>query len=449
MSSRCYPLTRTFRSAVQSVRGCLLPWIIFLSLLPGGATAAEYRLGPQDKIRIKVAEWRAGKSEYFDWAILMGDYTVNASGSLALPLLGNLTVNGLTVDELARLVSETLQTRAGLPNRPEAAVEIIQYRPIYVVGGVQQPGEYAYRPALTVLQAIGLSGGLYRQTESGLIRLERDRISAIGTYESARLEMRRLLVRRERLATELASGAQIPIPDDLRDDPDAPRLIADEIAVMKTRSDALRSQLAANAEIKELYSKEILNLEQKVAAQERQIAIARRELQTVGGLVEKGLAVNSREFALERTVADLESKMLDYTTAILRARQEVSKADRDAADLQAERRARIEAERQETEAALDQLKSRLSTSQSLINEATTVAPRLLMERMETTRQVSFWIVRRRENDTVRISADADTAVEPGDVIQVEQGSTTNARAGLPDRNAVSMDDNMPSRSKAN
>ncbi|MGO4526461.1 polysaccharide biosynthesis/export family protein [Microvirga sp. 2MCAF35] len=449
MSSHGYPLIRTIRSAVQSVKGSFILWIIFLLILPGEAAAAEYRLGPQDKIRIKVAEWRAGKSEYFDWGILMGEYTVNASGSVALPLLGNLSAKGLTVDELAKLVAETLQMRAGIPNRPDAAVEIVQYRPIYVVGSVQQPGEYAYRPALTVLQAIGLSGGLYRQTESGLIRLERDRVTAIGSYESARLEMRRLLVRRERLATELASGSQIPIPDDLRDDPDASRLIADEVAVMNTRSDALRSQLAANAELKDLFSKEIVNLEQKVAAQERQIAIARRELQTVGGLVEKGLAVNSREFALERTLADLESKMLDYTTAILRARQEVSKADRDATDLQAERKAKIESERQETEAAIDQLKSRLSTSQSLINEATSVAPRLLMERMEATRQITFWIVRRGDSSTVRISADADTTVEPGDVIQVEQSSTTDARADWPDRNAVSMDSNMQSRSKAN
>ncbi|WP_114946216.1 polysaccharide biosynthesis/export family protein [Microvirga calopogonii] len=449
MSSQDYPLTRSFRSAVQSVLGCFAVWIIFLALLPGGAAAAEYRLGPQDKIRIKVAEWRAGKSEYFDWAILMGEYTVNASGSIALPLLGNLPVKGLTVDELARLVAETLQTRAGIPNRPEAAVEIIQYRPIYVVGSVQQPGEYAYRPALTVLQAIGLSGGLYRQTESGLIRLERDRVSAIGAYESARLEIRRLLVRRERLTTELASGPQIPTPDDLRDDPDAPRLIADEIAVMNARSDALRSQLAANAEIKDLFSKEIVSLEQKVTAQERQIAIARRELQTVGNLVEKGLAVSSREFALERTLADLESKMLDYTTAILRARQEISKADRDATDLQADRKAKIEAERQETEAAIDQLRSRLATSQSLINEATTTAPRLLMERMEATRQITFWIVRQSDTNSIRISADADTAVEPGDVIQVEQSTTADTRAEWPDRNAVSMDSNMQSRSKSN
>jgi exopolysaccharide production protein ExoF len=374
---------------------------------------------------------------------------VNASGSVALPLLGNLPAKGLTVDELAKLVAETLQTRAGIPNRPEAAIEIIQYRPIYVVGSVQQPGEYAYRPALTVLQAIGLSGGLYRQTESGLIRLERDRVSAVGAYESARLETRRLLVRRERLITELAAGTKIQVPNDLRDDPDAPRLIADELAVMNARTDALRSQLAANAEIKDLFMKEIASLEQKIAAQDRQIAIARRELQTVGNLVERGLAVSTREFALERTLADLESKMLDYTTAMLRARQEVSKADRDATDLQADRKAKIEAEKQEAEAALDQLKARLSTSQSLITEATTVAPRLLMERMETTRQIALWIVRRSDDNTAKIAADENTTVEPGDVVQVEQGAGTDARTEWPDRNTVSMDSNMQPRSGAN
>jgi protein involved in polysaccharide export with SLBB domain len=449
MNSHGYIPTPAPWSAIPSIKGRNVLWTVFLFLLSWGAAAAEYRLGPQDKVRLKVAEWRAGKSEYFDWAVLTGEYTVNASGSVALPLLGNLAAKGLTDDELAGLVAETLQTRAGIPNRPEAAVEIIQYRPVYVVGSVQQPGEYTYRPALTVLQAVGLSGGFYRQTESGLIRLERNRVSAIGAYESARLETRRLLVRRARLIAELAGGTRIPVPDNLRDDPDAPPLIADELAVMNARSDALRSQLAANAELKDLFLKEIANLEQKIAAQDRQIAIARRERQTVGNLVEKGLAVSAREFALERTLADLESKMLDYTTAILRARQEVSKADRDATDLKAERKAKIEAERQETEASIDQLKARLSTSQSLINEATTVAPRLLMDRMEATRQIALWIVRQSDGNTVRIAADEYTTVEPGDVIQVEQGAGSDPRAGWPGPNTMSMDSNMQPRYGAN
>jgi paraquat-inducible protein B len=262
---------------------------------------------------------------------------------------------------------------------------------------------------------------LYRQTESGLVRLERDRITAVGTYENARLEMRRALVRRARLTAELAESARITVPEQLHNDADAPRLIADETAVMNARRDALQSQLAANAELRALFSKEIESLEQKIAVQDKQIALARRELKNVGTLVEKGLAVSSREFALERTVADIESKMLDYTTATLRARQEVSKADRDATDLKAEHKATIVAEMRETEAALDQLKARLATAQSLANEATNIAPQLALDRsVHAAQRHSYWIVRGNGLNAVKIAADENAVVEPGDVVRVEQ-----------------------------
>jgi protein involved in polysaccharide export with SLBB domain len=50
-----------------------------------------------------------------------------------------------------------------------AAVEVAQYRPFAIMGDVQKPGQYPYRPGLTVLEAISLAGGYYRP-ELGLLR---------------------------------------------------------------------------------------------------------------------------------------------------------------------------------------------------------------------------------------------------------------------------------------
>jgi protein involved in polysaccharide export with SLBB domain len=421
MSSPLLVQAQTAVCPLQSFKRHALVWPLLFWVLPLNATADEYRLGAQDKLRIKVVEWKADKTEYFNWDIFAGEYAVSASGIVSLPLIGSLPAEGMTPDEFSATVAETLQKRAGLSNRPEAAVEIIQYRPIYVVGDVERPGEYAFRPGLTVQQAVGLSSGFYRQTEPSPIRPERDRISAVGTYENARLEMHRALVRRARLTAELAESEQIPVPEQLRNDADTLRLIADETAVMNARRDALRSQLAANAELKTLFSKEIDSLEQKVAVQDKQIALARRELKNISTLVEKGLVVSSREFTLERTVADLESKMLDYATATLRARQEISKADRNGTDLKAQRKATIVTELQETNAALDQLQARLATAESLANEAIRTTPRLTPDRSpQTAQRYSFWIVRRNGGNSVKIAADEDTVVKPGDVVRVEQ-----------------------------
>ncbi|WP_201864162.1 polysaccharide biosynthesis/export family protein [Microvirga soli] len=388
--------------------------------LPIRAAADDYRLGPQDKLRIKVVEWRAGSAEYFDWAVFANEYSVSASGNVSLPLIGSLSARGRTTEEFAISVAETLQKRAGLSSRPEATVEIVQYRPIYVVGTVQRSGEYPYRPGLTVLQAVGLAGGIFQQAGAESSRMEKDRITAQGVYELARLEARRLLVRRARLAAELNGTMHIATPEELRNDADVARLIADETAVMNARSEALKSQLLAYSEIRSLFAREVEALEQKIEVQNRQVALARREQQTVSALVAKGLAVSSREFVLERTLADLESKLLDYTTAVLRARQEISKAERAADDLKAERKANIVAGKQEADAQLDQSKARIAAALSLINEATVATPHLLLDKLPAKPTTAFSVIRRVGGSTVKSAVDDTAVIEPGDVVQVDQ-----------------------------
>jgi polysaccharide biosynthesis/export protein ExoF len=267
-------------------------------------------------------------------------------------------------------------------------------------------------------------------TEAGLLRLERDRIVAAGNLESARLELRRTIARRARLEAELQEASEIQTPPELRDEPDAARLLAEETSVMRARRDALRSQLAALAELKDLYAREVQSLDSKMTIQEKQIALARRELKNVGSLVERGLSVTSREFALERTVAELEGKMLDFQAASLRAKQEIGKAERDANDLQQERKAKLFTELQESRANLDQVAAKLKTSSALIDEATITAPRLALERWSKAAEAPiFSIVRRVSRKAVESRAEEGTIVEPGDVIRVDRAPSETSALG--------------------
>jgi polysaccharide biosynthesis/export protein ExoF len=409
------PLTR--RS--PSLRALLISAAFAMVAYP--AVSEPYRLGPQDKLRIKVIEWRAGKGEYHEWTALNSEYTVNPAGRISLPLLGEVRAEGQTADEVAIAISGALQERAGLVSRLDTAVEVVQFRPVYIVGEVERPGEYAYRPDLTVLQLVGLAGGLHRVTEAALLRLERDRIAAAGNLESARLDRRRTIARRARLEAELEGSSEIRPPPELRDEPDADRLLAHETSLMTARRDALRSQISALAELKDLYTKEAQSLENKMAIQEKQIGLARRELKSVGSLVERGLAVTSREFALERTVAELEGKMLDLQAAALRAKQEINKAERDTADLRQQRRTNILTELQDARGSIEQLSAKLNTSTALIDEATITAPRLALERSsQNAQRPAFFIVRRSGGRPITSEAEEGSIVEPGDVIRVDR-----------------------------
>lgn len=114
-----------------------------------------YRLGPGDVVRVIT----------FGEDATTGEFRVNDSGALALPLIGSIQATGLTTDALAVRVGEALQ-RANLLKAPSVVAEVVSYRPIFVLGEVSKPGQYAYQPGMTVVTAVAVAGGFtYRAIE--------------------------------------------------------------------------------------------------------------------------------------------------------------------------------------------------------------------------------------------------------------------------------------------
>jgi polysaccharide export outer membrane protein len=107
----------------------------------------DYVLGTGDKIHLTV----------FDEADLSGDYTVDGSGFVRLPLIGQVRAGGLTPPQLEAAVGSALA--AGYLRSPRVSVEVATYRPFYVIGAVGRPGEYPYVNHMNVLNAIAMAGG--------------------------------------------------------------------------------------------------------------------------------------------------------------------------------------------------------------------------------------------------------------------------------------------------
>jgi polysaccharide biosynthesis/export protein len=89
---------------------------------------------------------------------LTGEFRVNDSGMIALPLLGGVRATGRTPDELAHQVSDAL-VKGNLYTAPSVSVEVTAYRPIFVLGEVSKPGQYPYQPGMTVVTAAAVAGG--------------------------------------------------------------------------------------------------------------------------------------------------------------------------------------------------------------------------------------------------------------------------------------------------
>jgi len=106
-----------------------------------------YQLDSSDKLRIIV----------FGQTDLSNTYTVDQAGYISFPLIGTVAVRGKTQQELANLIAHKL--RKGYLRDPDVSVEVDTYRPIFVMGDVQNAGQYNYVAGMTVQNAIATAGG--------------------------------------------------------------------------------------------------------------------------------------------------------------------------------------------------------------------------------------------------------------------------------------------------
>lgn len=391
--------------------------ICVATLFAGVATASadEYRLGVMDKLRVRVAEWQTAEGAVRDWGAVSGEYTVGTSGSISLPFVGDVPASGRTTTELAEEISMKMQTLFGLRDRPSASVEMAQYRPLYLYGEVQTPGEYPYTPNLTVLKAISLAGGL-RRADNGQ-RFARDFIQSSGESAVQVAERNRLLIRRARLQAEIGNRDQITLPTELKNVPGVDKLLASESALMESRDKRQKRQLAALGDLKSLLQSEIDSLSKKAETQARQLELVMQDRDNVDSLAEKGLALAQRKLSLEQRVADVQSSLLDIDTASLKAKQEMNKATQDETNLRDDWDAQLAQELQNTEAELDALTLKLGTSRDLMAEALMQSAEAA-QLAEESLSVTYSIIREKDGKPAEIAASENTPVLPGDVIRV-------------------------------
>lgn len=137
---------RIFALALLSLGACASS----VSGLPPVQSAADqsYQLGPGDELRIVV----------FGFDSITNTYTVNDAGTISLPLIATVGVEGLSTTELEAAISGALRSRDLAP-RASVSVQVQKFRPFYILGEVQKPGQYPYVPGMTVLTAVSIAGG--------------------------------------------------------------------------------------------------------------------------------------------------------------------------------------------------------------------------------------------------------------------------------------------------
>ena len=113
----------------------------------GQGSIYGYTLGPGDKIRVSV----------FGEEDLSGEYQIDSSGMVRLPLIGTIRAAGFTSPSLENAIAGALAQ--GYLKSPKVNVEVSAYRPFYIIGAVNRPGEYPYVANMSALNAVAFGGG--------------------------------------------------------------------------------------------------------------------------------------------------------------------------------------------------------------------------------------------------------------------------------------------------
>ena len=121
--------------------------------------------------RRRPAQLQAGEKirvTVFGENSLSGEYQIDPSGFVSLPLAGTVKAAGLTQNDLARELEANL--RSGYLKDPKVTISIIEFRPFYILGEVEKPGSYPYLSGLNVMSAIATAGGTtYRASQSTVL----------------------------------------------------------------------------------------------------------------------------------------------------------------------------------------------------------------------------------------------------------------------------------------
>ncbi|MEQ1863017.1 MAG: polysaccharide biosynthesis/export family protein [Micropepsaceae bacterium] len=132
------------------------------SLTAERLSAAAYRLAAGDRVRVTV----------FDLAAESSEHTIDDTGAIAVPAIQPVAIKGGTTKEAAEAIANAFG-KAGLYRNARVSVDILTYGPFYMLGEVAKPGEFGYRPGLSLFAAVAMAGGHTYRANKGRVYIRR------------------------------------------------------------------------------------------------------------------------------------------------------------------------------------------------------------------------------------------------------------------------------------
>jgi len=129
-------------------------------------------VAPGDRVRLTV----------FGDQQMSGEYGVDDAGAISVPLAGPVAVAGKTPVDAAKAIASVLRTM-GLYRDPRVTVEVMTLAPFYILGEVNRPGEFPYRPGMSLFAAVATAGGYTYRADKGTVYIRKSTETVERAYE--------------------------------------------------------------------------------------------------------------------------------------------------------------------------------------------------------------------------------------------------------------------------
>lgn len=372
-------------------------------------------IGAGDKISIQVQQRKD----------ISADYLVRADGTIVIPFVGAVVAEGRTTAEIEEDVARLLATAGGLS--PLVSVDIAEWRPVYVVGAVDKPGAFAFRPRMTALNALALAGGVFRPpVGTAMLDASREtwqRKQALGKLKLA-------LARQARLEAERAGKTAIAIPEILKKvagPAEAEALIANETRYMQQRAETFENVSKANVKGSGLANAEVKALQEELEQVNTQIKLTYDNLGSLKRLEKDGLTTNIRVNDLRRQGADLEGEKRRIQGNIAKAEQNLTVSDREKKQFELERQLKIEQELAQTQDEVRILQDSAMAAEDAVDRLT--AGMRSDGQGAADPSIAYTVIRRERDRTLSLPISEISDLLPGDILRVSL--TPSERRSLP------------------
>jgi protein involved in polysaccharide export with SLBB domain len=380
------------------------------------ARAGKDEVGGGDKLKVT----------FFGNADLTGEVRVQSDGTITLPVLGSFFVAGMTTAEIANTIATRFAQDAARASN-NVVVEVVEWRPIFVTGGVSKPGSYTYMSGMTALHAISVSGGFYRLAEGDISPFV-NAAQNVSRAQDVQEQLKYYLVRLASLTAERAGEATIAAPQrllELAGESEAKKLLENETRALASRLKATANEQDMRRRQNALLRQELEGYRQQTQGVADSLQGKKQYTRELEQLAARGLSRRPDMLVVEGHVARLEGDRRDLMSQTSRAERDLAKSEQELADLVLQKQIKIDDE-------LAVLRQKIGSSEASLEGALLIVSQLgggegsLLTSSRGQPKPTLAILRKVDDKDIFIAAELTTRLQPGDVVVV---SGPSAREG--------------------